>query len=80
MFELSCVVYQATNDRTNAFVTITENLAHDMTSRAQQKLDEGEFLGSLHGGPVAVKDLDDVAKTPTVSGSLLFENQSITSG
>jgi Asp-tRNA(Asn)/Glu-tRNA(Gln) amidotransferase A subunit family amidase len=62
------------NDRTNAFVTVTEDLALEAAAAAERALDDGDPLGPLHGVPVAVKDLDDVAGVTTTSGSLLFED------
>lgn len=61
-------------DRTNAFVTVTEDLAREMVADAERAIEEGEALGPLHGVPVAIKDLDDVAGITTTSGSLLFED------
>ncbi|MFC6719279.1 amidase [Natrialbaceae archaeon GCM10025810] len=63
------------NDRTNAFVTVTDDLAREMAEEAERAIDEGEPLGPLHGVPVAIKDLDDVAGVRTTSGSLLFEDR-----
>ena len=63
------------NDRTNAFVTVTDDLAREMAEDAQRAIDEGKPLGPLHGVPVAVKDLDDVEGVRTTSGSLLFEDR-----
>ncbi|WP_226040156.1 amidase [Natrinema sp. DC36] len=63
------------NDRTNAFVTVTDDLAREMAAEADRAIDEGEPLGPLHGVPVAIKDLDDVEGVRTTSGSLLFEDR-----
>ncbi|MFB6133751.1 MAG: amidase [Halanaeroarchaeum sp.] len=63
------------NDRTNAFVTVTEELAREMASHAETAIENGEPRGPLLGVPVAVKDLDDVKGTRTTSGSLLFEDR-----
>ncbi|WP_254762789.1 amidase [Natrinema marinum] len=63
------------NDRTNAFVTVTDELAREMAADADHAIDEGEPLGPLHGVPVAIKDLDDVEGIRTTSGSLLFEDR-----
>ncbi|THE66662.1 amidase [Salinadaptatus halalkaliphilus] len=63
------------NDRTNAFVTVTEEYARERAEAAERALADGEVLGPLHGVPVAIKDLDDVAGCRTTSGSLLFEDR-----
>jgi len=62
------------NDRTNAFVTVTDERAREAAQRAERAVEAGEPLGPLHGVPVAVKDLDDVAGVRTTRGSLLFED------
>ncbi|GAA0517514.1 Asp-tRNAAsn/Glu-tRNAGln amidotransferase A subunit [Halorubrum aquaticum] len=63
------------NDRTNAFVTVTRERALDRAKEAERAVEAGESLGPLHGVPVAVKDLNDVAGVRTTSGSLLFEDR-----
>ncbi|WP_222920229.1 amidase [Natrinema sp. SYSU A 869] len=63
------------NDRTNAFITVTDDLAREMAEEAERAIADGEPLGPLHGVPVAIKDLDDVEGVRTTSGSLLFEDR-----
>ena len=65
---------EARNDRTNAFVTVTEERAREAARRAERAVEEGEELGPLHGVPVAIKDLDDVAGVRTTYGSKLYED------
>ncbi|MFT4949063.1 MAG: amidase, partial [Natronomonas sp.] len=65
---------EARNDRTNAFVTVTDERAREAAHEAERAIEAGEPLGPLHGVPVAVKDLDDVAGVRTTNGSLLFED------
>jgi len=62
------------NDRTNAFVTVTDERAREAARRAERAVEAGEPLGPLHGVPVAVKDLDDVAGVRTTHGSKLYED------
>ncbi|MFB6300383.1 MAG: amidase [Halobacteriales archaeon] len=64
----------ARNDRTNAFVTVTDELAREQAREAERAIEAGETLGPLHGVPVAIKDLDDVEGVRTTSGSLLYED------
>ena len=63
------------NERTNAFVTVTDERAREAAERAERAVESGEVLGPLHGVPVAIKDLDDVAGVRTTSGSKLFEDR-----
>ncbi|QLG64149.1 amidase [Halorarum salinum] len=65
---------EARNDRTNAFVTVTADRARAAAREAGRAVEEGRSLGPLHGVPVAVKDLDDVAGVRTTFGSRLFED------
>lgn len=63
------------NDRTNAFVTVIEDRAREEAQRAAEDIDRGNPLGPLHGVPVGIKDLDDVAGVRSTSGSLLYEDR-----
>ena len=58
----------------NAYVTVTAEKARAAAEEAERVVEAGESLGPLHGVPVAVKDLEDVAGIRTTFGSLLFEN------
>lgn len=64
----------ARNDRTNAFVTVTEDRARAAAQEAENQLASGAPTGPLHGVPVAIKDLEDVAGVRTTYGSTLFED------
>lgn len=63
------------NERTNAFVTVCEDLAREMAANAETAIERGDPIGPLHGVPVAIKDLDNVEGVRTTSGSLLFEDR-----
>ncbi|WP_049901438.1 amidase [Halococcus agarilyticus] len=63
------------NARTNAFVTVTDDLARETAAAAERAIDDGEPLGPLHGVPIAIKDLADVEGVRTTDGSLLFADR-----
>lgn len=66
---------EETNERTNSFVTVTDELAREMAAEAERTITKGDPVKPLHGVPVAIKDLDNVAGVTTTSGSLLFEDR-----
>jgi aspartyl-tRNA(Asn)/glutamyl-tRNA(Gln) amidotransferase subunit A len=53
----------------NAFITVLADRALDQAHEAEREIAAGRYLGGLHGIPVSVKDLVDVAGTPTTSAS-----------
>ena len=59
----------AKNDDLRAFITITGEQALAEAARADAEIAAGKYRGPLHGIPISVKDLVDVAGTPTTSGS-----------
>jgi aspartyl-tRNA(Asn)/glutamyl-tRNA(Gln) amidotransferase subunit A len=52
-----------------AFITVTADRALEDAARAGEEIAAGRYRGALHGIPVSLKDLVDVAGTPTTSGS-----------
>jgi aspartyl-tRNA(Asn)/glutamyl-tRNA(Gln) amidotransferase subunit A len=55
----------------HAFVAVTPEPAHAAAAEADRELAAGHDRGPLHGIPIAVKDLVDVAGQPTACGSRL---------
>jgi aspartyl-tRNA(Asn)/glutamyl-tRNA(Gln) amidotransferase subunit A len=53
----------------NAFITVLEDRAVEDARQLDEEACLGRYRGPLHGIPVAVKDLVDVAGTRTTSGS-----------
>ena len=53
----------------NAFITVLRDAAIADARRAQEEIAAGRYRGPLHGIPISVKDLVDVAGSPTTSGS-----------
>lgn len=57
----------------NAYASVLDGPARDAAARADLALDRGLPVGSLHGVPIAVKDLFAVAGRPTLAGSIMRE-------
>jgi aspartyl-tRNA(Asn)/glutamyl-tRNA(Gln) amidotransferase subunit A len=53
----------------NAFITVMRERALADARRAEEEIVGGKYRGALHGIPISVKDLVDVAGTPTTAGS-----------
>lgn len=60
------------NPELNAIVTFTPDLARTQAQAADRAAARGEFLGLLHGLPVAHKDLQETQGIRTTFGSPLF--------
>jgi aspartyl-tRNA(Asn)/glutamyl-tRNA(Gln) amidotransferase subunit A len=55
----------------HAFITLTARRAHDEAAASARRHADGGALGPLDGVPVAIKDLLDVAGTPTTAGAAI---------
>lgn len=60
---------EAVEDRLNAFVVVPAEQALEAARQAEQEIAGGRHRGPLHGIPVGIKDLYDVAGLPTTSSS-----------
>jgi aspartyl-tRNA(Asn)/glutamyl-tRNA(Gln) amidotransferase subunit A len=63
------------NPGLNAFITVTADTALDEARAAEAHIQQGLWLGPLHGIPIALKDLVDTAGVRTTAGSNLFRNR-----
>src|SRR5882762_10380556 len=61
------------NPRLNAFILVMADAARQQAREADRELAAGRDRGPLHGLPISVKDLVDVAGTPTTAASRVRE-------
>lgn len=60
---------RATEEALNAYVTVTEERALEAAAAAGKEIAAGRVRGPMHGIPVCVKDLCDMAGLPTTASS-----------
>ena len=72
--ELMLARIEAHDDKLNAFITVTADLARAQARQADQELGGGYDRGPLHGVPIALKDLFATAGIRTTCGAKLFED------
>ena len=66
-----CLERAASLRELNAFTALRDAEAMQEAHEAEREIRAGAYRGPLHGIPVAIKDLVDVAGMPTTSGSAL---------
>ena len=59
----------------NAFIDVTADSALQQAREAQGQIQRGDWRGPLHGIPIALKDLIDVAGTRTTAASAQFKDR-----
>jgi aspartyl-tRNA(Asn)/glutamyl-tRNA(Gln) amidotransferase subunit A len=67
----SCLARIDARPELNAFITVMRENALAEARAAEIEIAAGNYIGPLHGVPVSVKDLIDIAGTPTTAGSAL---------
>lgn len=60
------------DDALNSFITVMADAAREQAEAAERAIADGNYLGPLHGIPVAAKDLYATRGTETTFGSKLF--------
>jgi aspartyl-tRNA(Asn)/glutamyl-tRNA(Gln) amidotransferase subunit A len=63
------------NPKLNAFITVTADSAVAEARQAEAEVQHGRWRGPLHGIPIALKDLVDMAGVRTTAGSGVFKDR-----
>ena len=63
---------ETTNERLNAFITVTREEARSAAKQAEKAIRNGEYRGALHGIPIALKDLFNTTGLRTTSGTTVM--------
>src|SRR5687768_3168616 len=61
------------NPRLNAFILVMAETARQQAREADRERAAGRDRGPLHGVPISIKDLIDIAGTPTTAASRVRE-------
>lgn len=59
----------------NAFITVTAESALERARHAEWEIYHGKYLGPLHGIPIGLKDIIDVAGVRTTAGSEMLKDR-----
>src|ERR1700692_4531945 len=63
------------NPLLNAFITVTAESALEQARIAEREIYRGAYLGTLHGIPIGLKDIIDVAGVCTTAASALLKDR-----
>src|SRR5271154_6061919 len=63
------------NPTLNAFITVTAESALERARLAEREIYRGHYLGPLHGIPIGLKDIIDVAGVLTTAASAQFKDR-----
>lgn len=66
------------NGQYHAYTHVMHTQARRQAERATNEMRSGQYLGPLHGIPIAVKDLFDVTGAPTTCASTMRQNSKAT--
>jgi len=69
------VLIEKLNPKLNAFITVTAESALERARLAEREIYRGTYLGPLHGIPIGLKDIIDVAGVRTTAGSAQFQDR-----
>ncbi|MEM8951061.1 MAG: amidase [Pseudomonadota bacterium] len=72
--ELALARIERFDGQLNSFITVMADHARREAKAAEGAIASGDYLGPLHGIPIAVKDLYATKGTLTTYGSLLFQD------
>src|SRR5262245_16178540 len=76
--ERALVLIAARDPELNAFQLVLADPAREAARHAEREIAAGRYRGPLHGVPIAIKDLLDMAGTPTTAGSNLNAGRTAT--
>ena len=65
---------EAYEEHVNSFICLLKESAFKQAKQAEKEIGDGQWKGPLHGIPYAVKDIFDVAGTPTTAGSAVWKD------
>ena len=69
------VLIEKLNPALNAYITVTAESALERARLAEREIFRGAYLGPLHGIPIGLKDIIDVAGVRTTAASAQFKDR-----